>query len=92
MKNQKLKINIIIYVFLFVAASCDYQQKNIAPVLGYELIENKLSDAINYEIKSKNLNAISITLVDNQKIVWAQGFGFQDLDNKIPADAYTVYR
>ncbi len=92
MKNQKLKINIIICVFLFVAASCEYQQKNIAPVLGYELIENKLSDAINYEIKSKNLNAISITLVDNQNIVWAQGFGFQDLDNKIPADAYTVYR
>lgn len=33
-----------------------------------------------------------IALVDDQKVVWAAGFGFQDRDRKIPATAETVYR
>ena len=40
----------------------------------------------------KKLPALSIALVDDQKVVWAAGFGFQDRDRKIPATAETVYR
>jgi len=80
-------------LFLFIwFQSCDNQLKNIPVSPGYELIVEKLQDAINYEIASKDLNAISIALVNDQKVLWAQGFGYQDPKNLIPADANTVYR
>ena len=43
-------------------------------------------------MKDKELPALSIALVDDQKIVWARGFGFADPQAKKPATAETVYR
>src|SRR5439155_10273285 len=40
----------------------------------------------------KRLPALSIALVDDQRIVWARGFGFADPKAKKPATAETVYR
>ena len=51
-----------------------------------------LEQIINHELADKGIPAISIVLVDDQKIVWAKGFGFADLDKKKPATADTVYR
>jgi len=80
-------------LFLFIwFQSCDNRLQNIPVSPGYELIVEKLQDAINYEIDGKDLNAISIALVNDQKVLWAQGFGYQDPKNLIPADANTVYR
>jgi CubicO group peptidase (beta-lactamase class C family)/D-alanyl-D-alanine dipeptidase len=47
---------------------------------------------ITREMTEKDLPAVSIALVDDQKIVWSKGFGFADPDAKIPASAETVYR
>lgn len=44
------------------------------------------------EMAEKDLPAVSIALVDDQKIVWSKGFGFADPVKKIPATADTVYR
>jgi CubicO group peptidase (beta-lactamase class C family) len=35
--------------------------------------------------------ALSAAVVKDQKIVWAKGFGFADLENKIPATEHTPY-
>ena len=82
---------ILLIAFLFTQ-SCQKQPNNIDVSSGYESIVNKLQDAIQYEIDSKDLNAISMVLVDDQKIVWAKGFGYEDPEKLIEADAYTVYR
>ena len=58
----------------------------------YKQVAAKVTDAIEYEIKDKELNAISIVLVNDQDIVWADGFGFEDKEQMIEADANTVYR
>ena len=44
------------------------------------------------EMADKGLPAVSIALVDGQKIVWSKGFGFADPKAKVPATAETVYR
>ena len=44
------------------------------------------------EVKAKKLPALSIVLVDDQRIVWARGFGFADGARMVPATADTVYR
>jgi CubicO group peptidase (beta-lactamase class C family)/D-alanyl-D-alanine dipeptidase len=47
---------------------------------------------IEHEMADKELPAVSIALVDDQRVVWARGFGFADLDAKTAAGADTVYR
>jgi len=39
-----------------------------------------------------NVKGLSIALVDDQKIIWSQGFGFADEKNQIKATDKTVYR
>jgi CubicO group peptidase (beta-lactamase class C family)/D-alanyl-D-alanine dipeptidase len=64
-----------------VSAETDY-----APAIA------KLEAAVRYEVKVKQLPAFSISLVDGERVVWAEGFGFQDADRRVPATAETVYR
>ena len=43
-------------------------------------------------MKNQSLPAVSISLIDNQQVVWAQGFGMADPAQKTPATADTIYR
>jgi CubicO group peptidase (beta-lactamase class C family) len=43
---------------------------------------------LRHELK---IPALSAAVVKDQKIVWAKGFGFADLENKIPATEHTPY-
>jgi CubicO group peptidase (beta-lactamase class C family)/D-alanyl-D-alanine dipeptidase len=44
------------------------------------------------EVAAKGLPALSIALVDDQRTVWARGFGFADAARTVPASADTLYR
>ena len=35
--------------------------------------------------------AYSAAIVKNQKVIWAKGFGYADVENKIPATEHTAY-
>jgi len=67
-------------------------QAHIAPPREYAEAVRKLDQFIAREIADKELPALSIALVDDQKIVWAKGFGFADAKSQVPATAETVYR
>ena len=77
---------------LFVAAACESPNPVSSIPEAYQEVVQQLSDAIEYEMESKGLPAFGIVLVDDQEIVWADGFGFEDPDTQKPADAGTVYR
>ena len=44
------------------------------------------------EMADKNLPALSIALVDDQRVVWARGFGMANPRDSVRATARTVYR
>src|SRR5690349_14050855 len=67
-------------------------QTTIAPAAPYKAAVAELKKLVTHEVDDKGLPALSIALVDDQTVVWAQGFGFQDQAKKIPATAETVYR
>ncbi len=48
------------------------------------LIEDKMTD--------QDVEGLSIAVVDDQQVVWSQGFGYADTANKIPATPETIYR
>lgn len=52
----------------------------------------KLEKLISHEVKEKRLPALSIAIVDDQKVIWSKGFGYADPKKKTPATAKTVYR
>lgn len=65
---------------------------DVAPRADYAAIARALQPFIQHELVSKQLPAMSIALVDDQQIVWAQGFGYADPGAKVPATAGTIYR
>ncbi|MGO8786288.1 MAG: serine hydrolase [Terriglobia bacterium] len=70
------------------------ESANIAPRSDYAYAEvvEALKPLIEHERKEKGIPSIAVALVDDQQIVWAQGFGFADPDRKQEATAATVYR
>ena len=42
--------------------------------------------------RSNKLPGLSAALVHKQKVIWARGFGYEDLEKKTPATAETPYR
>jgi CubicO group peptidase (beta-lactamase class C family)/D-alanyl-D-alanine dipeptidase len=65
---------------------------DIAPRQDYGAVVQALTPFIQWELSEKQLPAISIALVDDQQIVWAQGFGFADPQGRVNATASTTYR
>ncbi|MCS6817746.1 MAG: serine hydrolase [Blastocatellia bacterium] len=51
-----------------------------------------LEPFIRHEMADKDLPALSIAVVDDQRLIWARGFGYADPERKIPATPGTVYR
>jgi serine beta-lactamase-like protein LACTB len=78
-------------LLVLISATADAQPKT-APAPKYAEAVKALEAFITREVVDKRLPALSIALVDDQKVVWARGFGFTDKDRKEPATADTVYR
>ncbi|MBI5889212.1 MAG: beta-lactamase family protein [Nitrosomonadales bacterium] len=51
-----------------------------------------IAKLIRHEMSRNSVEGLSIALVDDQRIVWAEGFGYADEEKNLPATADTVYR
>ena len=69
-----------------------FAQPSIPATDPYKAAVAELEKFIAREVDDKKFPALSIALVDNQHVVWAKGFGYQDRAHKLPATAETVYR
>jgi CubicO group peptidase (beta-lactamase class C family) len=67
-------------------------QTKTDPPAEYQPAVQALDQFIAREVADKHLPALSVALVDDQKVVWARGYGFADAAKKKPATAETVYR
>jgi CubicO group peptidase (beta-lactamase class C family)/D-alanyl-D-alanine dipeptidase len=65
---------------------------DIAPRKDYSQIVEVVRLFIERQQAEKQIPGLSIALIDDQQIVWAQGFGAADPKSKKPATAETVYR
>ena len=62
------------------------------PFEPYKEAVARLTAEIEREVQSKRLPALSVALIDDQRVVWAAGFGHRDKAKTAPATAETVYR
>ena len=51
-----------------------------------------LEEFLAREVEQKQIPALSIALVDGDRVIWARGFGLRDPERNLPASAETVYR
>jgi len=79
-------------LLILLAATPAFAQPTVPAAKPYREAVAELEKFIAAEVELKRLPAFSIALVDDQRVVWAQGFGCQDRAKKIPATAETVYR
>ncbi len=53
---------------------------------------DRLRTVIQYEMTAKELPALSIAIVNGDRVVWAEGFGYSDEARTKPATAESIYR
>ena len=58
----------------------------------YQYTQAYLRWLIEKEMDDNDVTGLSITLVDDQRVVWASGFGYADAEKKVAATAQTPYR
>lgn len=61
----------------------------------YVYTKRYMSHFIKEQMDEYDMTGVSVALVDGSKsnpVVWAQGFGYADKENKVPATANTMYR
>ncbi len=58
----------------------------------YDGIKTYVSQLIRHEMDANAITGLSIALVDDQRIVWAEGYGHADKERKLAASAQTIYR
>ncbi len=63
-----------------------------ALAVDYGRLKETIADLIKSEMRKNDVVGLSIALVDDQRVVWAQGFGYADERNQIAATPDTVYR
>jgi CubicO group peptidase (beta-lactamase class C family) len=57
-----------------------------------ESIKTYIGQLVRHEMDKNQIAAMSIALVDDQKVIWAEGFGYADKEAGKPASADTLYR
>jgi CubicO group peptidase (beta-lactamase class C family)/D-alanyl-D-alanine dipeptidase len=67
-------------------------QDSVAVAERYAVVAQRLTSLIEHERAQKGIPAISVALVDGQRVVWARGFGWADSAANVRATASTVYR
>ena len=88
----RASLSLTILVTFALAAVTNGGNPQPPPPSDYTPAIEKLKAAVRHEVETKHLPAFSISLVDRDRVVWAEGFGFQDAAKKLPATAETVYR
>jgi len=89
---QKSRNAALVAFVLLSGFGVAYGQTAIPAQERYAKAAAQLQRLAEYEVSEKNLPGLTIALVDDHQIVWAQGFGFADPEKNTAATAETVYR
>jgi CubicO group peptidase (beta-lactamase class C family)/D-alanyl-D-alanine dipeptidase len=76
----------------FAVIGSAHSQAASEPDAQWQPVIAALRARIAHEMADKQLPAIAIALVDDQRVIWAEGFGYQDPAHKVAATADTVFR
>jgi CubicO group peptidase (beta-lactamase class C family) len=79
-------------VFLLISGPVSGAKTEPVLQINYDPVKEAVSQLIQREMKKNDIVGLSIVLVDGQRLIWAQGFGYADERKDITATPETVYR
>ncbi len=82
-----IHLALVVALYFVVPARCVAQDSKLAAEK-----RTKIEAAISKFMSSTHAPGLSVALVENGEYEWAQGFGFADLENNVPASEHTLYR
>lgn len=92
--KKALKSGACVAALFFMLAGCAAVPKKPDTVtLGdYTYVKEYVSWLAHKEMNRYEISGLSLALVDDQRVVWAEGFGYADEAGKVPASPETGYR
>lgn len=88
-------ISILIAFFFTIIMGCSNNSSDSSSSttgVDYSSTIKETSELINKLMIDNNVTGVSIALVDDQKVVWQNGFGYADKANKVPVTAETIFQ
>ena len=94
MLRRILQLSTAIVFAVVIISGCTTPPQKPDPIIpgNYDYVKEYITWFAKKEMEKNQVVGLSIALVDDQEIVWAEGFGYADLKNEKPATAETVYR
>jgi CubicO group peptidase (beta-lactamase class C family) len=86
---QKKRYILLSFLFTLSLAACDENNNSSDP--DYRELSKKMSEIINNKMTEDDIAGLSISVVDDQRLVWSKGFGVADREGNIPATSETLY-
>src|SRR5687768_9104716 len=90
--RRRLVSSIVLLTLVVGTATGQTAPDSVAAAPRYAAAAAMLERFIAHEMADKRLNALSISLVEDQRVVWARGFGFANPRDSVRATARTVFR
>jgi CubicO group peptidase (beta-lactamase class C family) len=92
--GSRLALGTMLLTSAVVLAACASPSQQTRPVSRGDTpgAVTQLQAFIQAEMTSQRLAGVSIALVKDQQVLWTQGFGWADQQNKQPATPETLYR
>lgn len=90
MSKYRVLVFILLAVSLataFIACAPPAEEKSV-----YDAVLPELEQYIAAELEKGYFKGVTIALVDGEQMIWCKGFGYADVDKRIPAAPETVYR
>jgi len=88
-KNLKTILTTAVLLIILISAGCSDSSESQS--VSFATTIRETTAYIKAEMEKHNAVGLSIALVSGDKIVWSQGFGWANRENKIAATADTVY-
>src|SRR5215203_3152221 len=89
---RMVRATLALAIVAFPAARAQAPADSVLPAPRYAAAAAMLERFIAHEMADKGLPALSIALVEDQRVVWARGFGFSNPRDSVRATARTVHR
>jgi len=92
MKNPASRWTILLLTVCIAGCSGAPRRPESVGRSDYAKVAEYVSALVRHEMKKRDVTGLSIALVDDQRVVWAEGFGYADKAGNVPASPETVYR
>jgi CubicO group peptidase (beta-lactamase class C family) len=94
MRRSSLIVLLVLLLFLVAPGPAVDSARPGSPALTgntTESVIDKYRTLIPQEMRKQHIPGMAITIVDNNQVVWSEGFGFTDWDHKTPVTADTPF-